>query len=390
MRWPVCSSLDTTSPPRRLRSSTSESPVAFSVELTSSMRLAIDSVEVIAGLDHELGELLRAAGHHVENGGGLLREAVGHAVEPHRHHVLQVGGDLGELVADMVGLEIQRRRQPVGGRADRLGGSGRSGFQAVEQFAAAFAECSIMLSPAWPSAQRDVLALFGKRMGDAARGVVDLIGHQLADRGNVLAEIEMHASDGVADLLGLADQRVALAGEILQQAADADFVVVIGVLERGHLVGHQRLELGGARQCAFHAVAHRGDFAADRLADGDDRFPRHRLRLGEPHGDFRHGLRDQPQFLRAPRHMGEHVEEDDRREENQRQHDEHRRGHAARPERRLQLRQVEPGEAEAADHPDRGEDAGEDVGGVAGRRCSARRIWPIDSRSSLAGRRSEA
>ena len=43
MRAPVCSSLDTTSPPRRLRSSTSESPVDLSVELTSSPEVAIDS-----------------------------------------------------------------------------------------------------------------------------------------------------------------------------------------------------------------------------------------------------------------------------------------------------------------------------------------------------------
>ena len=100
--------------------------------------------------------------------------------------------------------------------------------------------------------------------------------------------------------------------------ADAHFVVVVGVLERGDLVGDQRLELGGARQRALDAVAHGGDFAADRLADGDDGFARHRLRLGEPHGDLGHGLGDEPQFLRAPCHVREHVEEDDRREERSR------------------------------------------------------------------------
>ena len=81
----------------------------------------------------------------------------------------------------------------------------------------------------------------------------------------------MHAGDGVAHLLGLADQGVALVREVLEQAADAHFVVVIGALERGHFVGDQRFELGGARQRALDAVAHGGDFAADRLADGDDR-----------------------------------------------------------------------------------------------------------------------
>ena len=137
-----------------------------------------------------------------------------------------------------------------------------------------------------------------------ARRLVDLLGDQLADLRNVVAEVEMDAVDGVADLLGLADQRVALAAEILQQAADAHLVVVVGVLERGDLVCDQRLELGGARQRALDAVAHGGDFAPDRLADGDDRLARDRFRLGEPHGDLGHGLGDEPQFLRAPRPCG--------------------------------------------------------------------------------------
>ncbi len=110
----------------------------------------------------------------------------------------------------------------------------------------------------------------------------------------------MHAVDGVANLLGLADQRVALAAEILQQRADAHLVVVVGVFERGDFVGDQRLELGGARERALDAVAHGRDLAADRLADGDDRLARNRLGLGQPHGDFGHRLRDQPHFLRAP------------------------------------------------------------------------------------------
>ena len=85
-----------------------------------------------------------------------------------------------------------------------------------------------------------------------------------------MRKIEMHAGDGVAHLLGLADQRVALMRERLEQAADADFVVVVGALERGHFVGDQRFELGGAGQRPLDAVAHGGDLAADGLAHGDD------------------------------------------------------------------------------------------------------------------------
>ena len=121
--------------------------------------------ELVAGLDHDLGELLGAAGHHVEDRRRLLREAVGDAVEPHRHHVLQVGGDLGELVADMVGLEIQRRGQAVAGGADGLAGGGARRFQAFEQVAAALAELFDHGVAGVAERARDVLALLGQRRG---------------------------------------------------------------------------------------------------------------------------------------------------------------------------------------------------------------------------------
>ena len=148
----------------------------------------------------------------------LLREALGDAVEAHRHHVLQIGGDLGELVADVVGLEIQARGQPVAGRGDRLARSpGWSCSRRSSRSPPRSPSASIMVSPARAEREGDVLALLGQRMGDAPRRLVDLLGHELADLGNVVAEIEMDAVDGVADLLGLADQRVALAAQILQQ-----------------------------------------------------------------------------------------------------------------------------------------------------------------------------
>ena len=262
-------------------------------------------------------------------------------------------------------------------------------LEPLEQVAAALAERVDHGVAGVAERARDVLALLGQRVGDPPRCLVDLLGDELADLGDVVAEIEMHAVDGVADLLGLADQRVALAAQILEQAADAHFVVVVGALERGDLVGDQRLELGGARQRALDAVAHGGDLAADRLADGDDRLARDRLRLGEPHGDLGHRLGDEPQLLRAPHHVGEHVEEDDRREEDRRPSTaEHRRGQAGRAERGLQFGQVEPAEHEAGEHPERRRTRSRRRRRSAPDGAAAlRRIWPIDSRSSLAGRR---
>ena len=392
MRWPVCSSLltDVAAAQAEIEHERVAGGLERGVDLLDAVGDGVG--ELVAGLDHELGELLGAAGHHVEDGRRLLREAVGHAVEPDRHHVLQVGGDLGELVADVVGLEVERRGEPVARRAIASAVVAPVLSRRSSRSPPRSPSCSIMVSPAWPSARVMCSPFSASVMGDAARRLVDLLGDELADLRNVVGEIEMHAVDGVAHLLGLADQRVALAAEILQQGADAHLVVVVGVLERGDLVGDQRLELGGARERALDAVAHGGDLAADRLPDGDDQFARDRLRLGEPHGDLGHRLRDQPHFLRAPRHVGEHVEEHDRRQVDGGEHRQDRRGQAGRTERRLQSRE---GRASRARSPPtiqtRREDAGENVGGAwtaaaaasAGCCRSIRgRRWPPAARSA--------
>ncbi len=119
-------------------------------------------------------------------------------------------------------------------------------------------------------------------------------------------------ADGVAHVLGLVDQGLALVGELAEQVADAHFVVVIGALERGDFVVHQRFQLGRARERALDAVAHGGDFAADGLADRHDLFARGGLRLRQPHRHLGHGLGDQAQVLRTAEHEGEHEEEDHR------------------------------------------------------------------------------
>ncbi len=152
---------------------------------------------------------------------------------------------------------------------------------------------SVMCSPFSVSACTIFCALSLTRCGDV-----------VADRGDVVGEIEMHAGDGVADLFALGDEGVALVGEGLQQAADAHFVVVIGALQRGHFVGDERFKLSGTRKRALDAVAHRGDLAADRLADRDDRLARHLFRLGETHRDAGHRLRDQAQAPASARPCG--------------------------------------------------------------------------------------
>ena len=208
-----------------------------------------------------------------------------------------------------------------------------------------------------------MLAPLGERMGDALRGLVDLLADQVADGGQILGQVDVDVVDGRAHLLGLADQRVALVGEVLQQAADADFVVAIGALERGDFVLHQGFELAGAGQCPLDAVAHGRDFAADRLADGDDGIPRHALGLGEPQRDLRHRLRDQAQFLGAPGHMRDAEEEDDGQQRRGAKADHGGGWRMARAERRVEIGQIGPRQRQAADDPGGGEQGGDVIRG---------------------------
>ena len=212
-----------------------------------------------------------------------------------------------------------------------------------------------------------MLGLVGQRVGDPPRSFVHLLGNEFADLRNVVAQIEMDAVDGVADLLGLADQGVALMRQRFEQAADADFVVVVGALERGHFVGDESFKFGGAGERALDAVTHRRHFAPDRLPDGDDRLARNRLRLGEPHRDVGHGLGDEPQFLRAPSHVREHIEENNWHEENDGEHGQHRRAKASWTKRGPHLGQIDPAEDQAGEHPH----ARKDRRGDVGRTCRA-------------------
>ena len=182
----------------------------------------------------------------------------------------------------------------------------------------------------------------------------------------------MHALDGVAHLFGRRDEIVVLAVQVFEQAADAHFVVVIGALERGHFVLHERFEFGGAGERALDAVAHGGDFAADRLADGDDGFARHRFRLAEPHRDFGHRLRDETHLARAVDHVREHEEESGRQQED--------RGERENGEAEIvggaQIGQRARGEHADQDHPDERADRGRDIAGARGARLQALQDLP--------------
>ena len=193
------------------------------------------------------------------------------------------------------------------------------------------------------------------------RDLVDAGGDRIRDQRDVVAQIDLHAGDGAADLLGLADQIVALMGDVLQQRADAHFVVAVGALQRGHFVGDQRLQFAGARDRALDAVAHRRDLAADRLADGDHRIGGCALGLRETDRDLRHRLRDHAQLLAAPGQARQEPEQQNRRDEQRRETDQHHYAAGPLTDRGLQRGQEAHGQKTAADQPDRGEQGRERI-----------------------------
>src|SRR5262249_48226301 len=87
--------------------------------------------------------------------------------------------------------------------------------ESVQQVAAALAEGLDHRVAGVSERAGDMLGLFGQRVGDPPRSFVDLLGNKLADRRNVVAQIEMDAVDGVADLPGLPNQGIALGAQIL-------------------------------------------------------------------------------------------------------------------------------------------------------------------------------
>ncbi len=319
--------------------------------------------QLLRASGNEIGDLLGAADHQVDDRQRFLGEAFGDLIEPRRHHVLEAGHDLGKILADVIGLEVQIRGELIARRRDRARGLLAGVFQPHQEIVAAHAELLDHGVADLTQRQGDVLALLGERMGDALRGLVDLLADQIADGGKVLGQVDMDVVDGGTHLLGLPDQRVALVGEVLEQAADANLVVAVGALERRDFILHQRFELAGARQRPLDAVAHGRDLAADRLADGDDGIPRHAFGLGEPHRDLRHRLRDQAQFLGAPGHVGDAEEEDDGQQRRGAKSDHGRGRRMARAKRRVEIGQIGPRQGETADNPGSGKHRGDEIGG---------------------------
>ena len=300
-------------------------PVAGLVDLADEVAAAQLELEQerVGGILQGVVDLLGAIGDAVDDGGGALLEIAGDAVDALVQHLVDAVGEIDELVMHVAGLEVEAGGQALGGVEHGAGGLGAGFLEAVEQVAAALAEREDHVVAGIGERRGDMGAALFQRAGDAFRDFVDARGDRVRDQCDVVAEVDLHAGNGAADLLGLADQVVALMGDVLEQGADAHFVVAIGALERCDFVGNEGFEFAGARDRALDAVAHRGDFAADRLADRHHGVAGRTLRLRIADRDLGHRLCDHAQFLAAPGKVCQEVEQQHRRKEQRGEAGEH-------------------------------------------------------------------
>ena len=289
---------------------------ASSILVTRSvLRSSSSSSSESRGVLQGIVDLLGAVGDAVHDGGGTRLELAGDAVDTVVQHLVDAVGEIDELVVDVAGLEVEAGGQPLGGVEHRARRLGARFLEAVEQVAAALAEREDHVVAGIGQRRGDVGAALFQRAGDALCDLVDARCNRVRDQRDIVAQVDLHAGDGAAHLFGLADQIVALVRDVLQQRADAHFVVGIGAFQRRDFVGDQRFQLARARNRTLDAVAHRGDLAADGLADRHHGVACGGFRVGEAHRDLRHRLRDHSQFLAAPGQAREEIEQQHRREE---------------------------------------------------------------------------
>ena len=203
----------------------------------------------------------------------------------------------------------------------------------------------------------DVFRRGAERGGDAPPSLGQAIAELCARRVEVSGHAAVGAGDRIAHARAAGHDRLALVGHFGDERANLALVVGIGALERGDLGLHPGLEFGGARKGAFDAVAHRRQFAADRLRQGDHMLAGRRLGLGEAHRNLGNRPGRLVQFTQPSRERREGEQEEDgtqRREREQRRFGTEqdfgkaRPGHLG-PQGLIAVKAADPGPGEGAD-----------------------------------------
>ncbi|CEG07381.1 hypothetical protein BN961_00770 [Afipia felis] len=319
----------------------------------------------VAGILEGVVNLLGAQRDAVDDRIGTLFEVAGDALDAVVEQLMDVVGEFGEFVVDVAGFEIEVGGELFARLQHRVGGLVAGFLEAVEQVAAALAERDDHVVAGSSERAGNVVAALFQHVGDVVRHLVHARGDGVADDGDVLTQVDLHARDRVANLLGLADEVVALGGDVLKQGANADFVVAVGAFKRRNFVGDEGFQFAGTRNGALDAVAHRRDFTADRLTDGDHGIARDVLGLGEAHGHLRHGLGDHAQFLAAPGNARDEVEQDEGRDEHAGEADESQRA-AVRADHGFERGQERDDQEARGGNPQSRENGGEGIGAAAG------------------------
>ncbi len=329
---------------------------ASSILLTRSpLRSSSSSSSELLEVFSEFVHLFGAVGNAVDDGRGALLELAGDAVDALVQHLVDAVGEIDEFVVHVTGLEIEAGGEALAGVEHRARGLGAGFLEAVEQVAAALAERQDHVVAGIAQRAGDVGAALLERAGDAFGDLVDPRGDRIRDQRDVVAQVDLHAGNRAANLFGLADQVVALVGDVLQQRANPHFVVAVGAFQRGNFVGDQGFEFAGARDRALDAVAHGGDFAPDRLADGDHGVAGRALGLGKPQRDLGHRLRDHPHLLAAPGQARQEKHQKHGGHEQRQQAGQRQRAAGAAADHFLERGQEADGQQQRADHPDHGE-----------------------------------
>ena len=269
-----------------------------------------------------VGQMFRRA---VAGGRDLRGDCVGALLERLRHHGASGGERLADLDADL--------SHAFGGLA-RLDGHG------VDDQVAGGGDLGARLLGAGGDDGRHAVGGFGDAGIDALGDLLD-----------VEREGLVRVGDGFTEPPGVGKNRVAFALQLLDEVPHTPFVVVIGALQRRDLVLDHGLEFGGARDGALDAVAERGDLAADRLADGDDRVGGKVLGLGEADGNLGHRAGDGAQFLHAADQHGEQQEAGGRKQKPGGDREDDRIGQELAEREFLAVERDGPGDA--ADDPER-------------------------------------
>ena len=84
------------------------------------------------------------------------------------------------------------------------------------------------------------------------------------------------------------NERVSLAGQLLDQRTDPALVVLVRALECRYFVVHERFELTGAAERATDGVVHERDLASNGLTQRCDRLLRHAVGFRKTYRNLGH------------------------------------------------------------------------------------------------------